>query len=273
METSLDRGSQPFIRVTGHSLGGGLAIISMWEIFHHLRMRGVFLPPAAMRCYTFGCPGCCNSVAKGIFESRLPNVFNVTNGVDFIAYTGIFIGFKKPGIKCLVNNLGDIIYRPSSIEESLHWSWQRERLGDHFLSEYRKSFVRVLEINGDELSEELLERIAKKNPQLAEHFAEAGQEKAALSKEWREQRKEQIWENSPFVKAFRWVQRTAKRAWARERGKRGGSGGGGGTEDEEWKEEVEMEERGGGGEEEEDGRGENRGEDEKKRQQVREKVL
>jgi len=91
--------------------------------------------------------------SSGEEDLRIPNVFHVVNNVDFIAFTCILLGFCKPGHYVLINNLGDLINRLSSIEASLHWSWLRENLPDHFLSNYRTSILRVQEINKYEVDD------------------------------------------------------------------------------------------------------------------------
>ena len=45
--------------------------------------------------WTFGCPGVCNRSARNIYQSCIPTTFHVINNVDFIAYTGTWLQFKK----------------------------------------------------------------------------------------------------------------------------------------------------------------------------------
>lgn len=52
VDAAIKVGREPDIRVTGHSLGGGLAIIATWEIYHACRLRGIHLGANAIRCYT-----------------------------------------------------------------------------------------------------------------------------------------------------------------------------------------------------------------------------
>ncbi|GMH89338.1 hypothetical protein TL16_g11425 [Triparma laevis f. inornata] len=136
---------RPCIRVTGHSLGGALAILLSFELFQHCEADG--LKSEEVSVYTFGCPGVCNRSARDVYQTVIPTTFNVVNGVDFIAYTGTWLQFQKPGLPVLINSFGDLIYRPSKVESSMHHFFFRESLTDHFLSNYRSSVEKIIELN------------------------------------------------------------------------------------------------------------------------------
>ncbi|GMH95971.1 hypothetical protein TrVE_jg10990 [Triparma verrucosa] len=153
---------RPCIRLTGHSLGGALAILMSYEIFHNC--EGVGLKSEEVSVYTFGCPGVCNRSARNVYQSGIPTAFNILNGVDFIAYVGTWMQYQKPGIPVLINSFGDLIYRPSKVESSMHHFWFREKLSDHFLASYRKSVEKIIELN---CAEEEAGILIKANPLLS----------------------------------------------------------------------------------------------------------
>ena len=120
----IQSGTRPCIRFTGHSLGGALAVLMSYEVYH--RCKDIGLVKNEVSVYTYGCPGTCNGVAKDLYEREIPTCFHVINNVDYIAYCGPWLQFYKPGIVVLINRAGDVIVRPSLIESSLHHLWFQE---------------------------------------------------------------------------------------------------------------------------------------------------
>jgi triacylglycerol lipase len=66
------------VTVTGHSLGGALAILCALDVQYN------FGTQVAVDCYTFGAPKVGNSAFRDSFNRRVPSNFRFVNGMDLV---------------------------------------------------------------------------------------------------------------------------------------------------------------------------------------------
>lgn len=130
------------VYVTGHSLGGALAVMATAELANH--------DEAAVRdsiaaCYTFGCP----KVGDRSFDQyvKVP-LYRITNGVDLVpTVPPFFTGFRQAGDTRYFGKLGIPPLRraPSLVAKAWYttlgllqiWrTWQLVGIADHAMSVY-----------------------------------------------------------------------------------------------------------------------------------------
>jgi Lipase (class 3) len=123
--------------VTGHSLGGALATLAS----HAFKSA---YPAAQITCYTYGQPRVGNRPFAYEYNKMVPDHFAVINGQDPV--TRVPKGYyKRVGNRIIIDDLGDIIVRPTYLE--MHLIKQlTPKVGDHFLDMYRSSLMRAIKM-------------------------------------------------------------------------------------------------------------------------------
>ncbi|CUG92753.1 membrane-bound triacylglycerol lipase, putative [Bodo saltans] len=160
---------------TGHSLGGGLAMLCAYsiakgrlhqEIFSKLAARSTSTPstPAArapsssstsggggaldsiqLRCYTYGSPSFSNSRFVDLFNDAVPETYRVVNENDIIPHVG-FCWHAHAGREVRVNRDGDAIVEGTFLEK--HYASLLQGVGsrfkNHLLARYGNSLDNCL---------------------------------------------------------------------------------------------------------------------------------
>lgn len=132
------------IFVTGHSLGGALAVLAC----HELAVECSIGPK--IFCYTFGAPRVGNRAFVREYDSLVPNTWQVINDEDVVARVPKFLFmFKHAGRRVIINGKGDMIVSPRVVEVSLYrvFGLFKRSLGvaQHALLNYRLSLVAICE--------------------------------------------------------------------------------------------------------------------------------
>jgi hypothetical protein len=123
--------------VTGHSLGGALATLAS----HAFKTA---YPAAQITCYTYGQPRVGNRPFAYEYNNMVPDHFAVINGQDPV--TTVPKGYyKRVGNRIIVNDVGDIMVRPTYLEMHLIKELT-PKVGDHFLDMYRSSLMRIIKM-------------------------------------------------------------------------------------------------------------------------------
>ncbi|KAK9788602.1 hypothetical protein WJX73_002360 [Symbiochloris irregularis] len=125
------------IRITGHSLGGALAMLAAHDI-------AVELHPPRMQVYTIGCPYLGNHEFARAYSALVPDTWHIMNERDTVTRVGKFLFlFKRPGHRVVVSESGDMLVRPSPLE--LKVQLQRgSKVKHHLLRSYRAALVACL---------------------------------------------------------------------------------------------------------------------------------
>jgi len=123
--------------VTGHSLGGALATLAS----HSFKTA---YPAAQITCYTYGQPRVGNRPFAYEYNEMVPDHFAVINDQDPV--TAVPKGYyKRVGNRIIINEVGDIIVRPTYLE--MHLIKQvTPQVSDHFLDMYRASLMRIIKM-------------------------------------------------------------------------------------------------------------------------------
>ncbi|KAK9828849.1 hypothetical protein WJX72_002401 [[Myrmecia] bisecta] len=126
------------VLVTGHSLGGAMATLAAYDVQKEFGF-------ARLACYTVGAPRTGNHSFAREYNKVVPNTWQVTNDQDAVPRTGKLITmYKRPGNRVIINLLGDLIVRPSSLETALRNRPGGGKLKDHLLAAYQRSFAAIL---------------------------------------------------------------------------------------------------------------------------------
>lgn len=128
------------VLVSGHSLGGAIAILAAHDI-----AKLCCLSPHQLSCYTFGCPRVGNSAFADEYNKIVPNTWHVINDLDPVPRMAKFwMLYKRSGRRVVVNSRGDIIISPMFLEFKLSSAFMgKVKLAHHRLSSYRKSLRHV----------------------------------------------------------------------------------------------------------------------------------
>ena len=97
--------------VTGHSLGGALATLAS----HAFKTA---FPASQITCYTYGQPRVGNRPFAYEYNKLVPDHFAVINGQDPVSRVPKGY-YKRVGNRIIIDNLGDIIVRPTYLEMHL----------------------------------------------------------------------------------------------------------------------------------------------------------
>ena len=127
--------------LTGHSLGGALATLCAFDIANSTPCADYDLD---IRCYTFGSPRVGNHAWARLYNSKLPDTWQIINSDDVVTRAGKFwFLFKHVGHRVLLNRRGDLLVRPSFVEYSIRRS-PGGSVKDHLLTSYQRAVVAVL---------------------------------------------------------------------------------------------------------------------------------
>jgi Lipase (class 3) len=127
--------------VTGHSLGGALAVLCAYDIATRTPCAAYDID---ISCYTFGAPRVGNHAWAREYNSKISETWQLINSDDVVTRAGkFFILFKHVGHRVLLNRRGDLVVRPSFVEYSLRRS-PGGSVKDHYLSSYERAVVAVL---------------------------------------------------------------------------------------------------------------------------------
>jgi len=117
---------------TGHSLGGGLAVLCAFETKFNLRVRGVGV-------ITFGGPK--------VGSRNFVNLYNmlVPYTLRFVVIRDIIPALRSPaglqsyfhvGIEIAIDYLGKLVFAPNFIERLILLQFRRHTASNHFMSKY-----------------------------------------------------------------------------------------------------------------------------------------
>eukprot|EP00890_Picochlorum_soloecismus_P000103 jgi/Picsp_1/1093/NSC_04576-R1_alpha beta-hydrolase len=123
------------IYITGHSLGGALAVLCAYE-------ASVLLPDVPLTVYTYGQPRVGNRAFSYDYNSRVIDHFSIINDQDPVARIPKG-NYKRVGSRIIVDSKGDLIVRPTFLEVHL-LSLHTGVVKDHFLEFYRKAFIQII---------------------------------------------------------------------------------------------------------------------------------
>ena len=163
------------IIVTGHSLGGALATLCAFEIAANSStlFAGNNL---SICCYTFGSPRVGNHAWARLYNSKVPDTWQIINSDDVVTRAGKFwFLFKHVGHRVLLNRRGDLLVRPSFVEYSIRRS-PGGSVKDHLLTSYQRAMVAVLaaQIGDGATSEGGGERVTQTKPKRFKGLKKAG---------------------------------------------------------------------------------------------------
>nr|ADF43143.1 LPS1p [Chlamydomonas reinhardtii] len=130
--------------VTGHSLGGAHATLCTLDIIHELRGS---LPPHHISCYTYGAPRVGNHAFAAMYDKVVYETWNVVNCNDMVPLTPKCVGwfvYKHPGHKVIVKRRGDLIVRPTFMENAVARLPCSRSVRHHLLGSYLRSMMAVL---------------------------------------------------------------------------------------------------------------------------------
>lgn len=129
------------VHITGHSLGGALAILCAFDI----ATRG----PCAefdlnIKTYTFGAPRVGNHAWARIYDATVPDTWQIINSGDPFPQAGKFwFLYKHVGHRVLINRRGDMLVRPSFVEYAIRRS-AGAMVRDHYLTAYQSAFISIV---------------------------------------------------------------------------------------------------------------------------------
>ncbi|KAK9809004.1 hypothetical protein WJX72_007782 [[Myrmecia] bisecta] len=140
----LAAGCPPRFLITGHSLGGALATIGALDIAQAY-------PAAALQVYTYGAPRTGNHAFARAYEAAVPDTWSVINLDDPVTSMGKFAClYKRPGLRVMISPRGDMLVRPSIIEQRIELMHGRLRLKDHYLESYRAALAKVIKLQASD---------------------------------------------------------------------------------------------------------------------------
>ncbi|RHY19233.1 hypothetical protein DYB25_007232 [Aphanomyces astaci] len=103
------------VYVTGHSLGGALAILCSLDVALKWGSHQV-------TCTTFGCPRVGGNAFKKLYNAHVPATFRFVNSRDPICHSPIrtlWDSFTEVGTTVLLNDFGNMIINPNMLEYSM----------------------------------------------------------------------------------------------------------------------------------------------------------
>lgn len=131
------------VYVTGHSLGGALATLCAYDIKKRCPYAERLID---VSCYTFGAPRTGNHAWVHASDAAVRDSWHVINQDDAVTRAGKFWAlYKRAGHRVLINSRGDMVVRPSSLEQYIYRSpTPAGSVGDHYLTSYQRSLAAVV---------------------------------------------------------------------------------------------------------------------------------
>ncbi|KAK9818602.1 hypothetical protein WJX74_009103 [Apatococcus lobatus] len=127
--------------ITGHSMGGALAMLAAPEITTALQQAG---NAVHVSCYTFGAPRTGNHAFAREYARLVPDTWGLINDQDIVARRGKMCGlYKRPGHRVIVNPRGDLIVRPTYGEASVHRTPGGGSMINHYLASYQQALLAI----------------------------------------------------------------------------------------------------------------------------------
>ncbi|KAK9823875.1 hypothetical protein WJX72_006114 [[Myrmecia] bisecta] len=111
------------------------------------KLQSLAIPAASLHVTTFGAPRTGNHAFAREYILAIPDTWHIINDRDAVARMGKFAClYKRPGHRVVINKQGDMLVRPSAIEQRIELLEGRSRLGDHYLEAYRAAFAKVIKL-------------------------------------------------------------------------------------------------------------------------------
>jgi hypothetical protein len=134
--------------VTGHSLGGVLAMLCAYSMARGALHRDVFSLLARkldIRCYTFGSPRLGNAYLSTVYNNAVPETYRVINENDVVSHVGLF-WHEHTGREVRINRDGDAVVEGTYLERCYTSLIEGvgSRLKNHLLDRYGNSFDNCL---------------------------------------------------------------------------------------------------------------------------------
>ncbi|KAK9804602.1 hypothetical protein WJX73_006415 [Symbiochloris irregularis] len=127
-------GSTARICLTGHSLGGALAVLAAHDIQRELQTDNI-------QVVTFGCPYIGNTAFKSDYERRVRDTWHVIHETDPVPTSGkIFSLSKRPGQRVIVNGAGEMAVQPNPLEIRMQ---RGNSVHHHMMVSYRAALIAV----------------------------------------------------------------------------------------------------------------------------------
>ncbi|KAK9803205.1 hypothetical protein WJX73_003153 [Symbiochloris irregularis] len=118
--------------ITGHSLGGALAVLAAHDI-------AVELSPPCMQVVTFGCPHMGDAAFQQGYNSLVPDTWHIIHDRDVVTRMGKFwVLGKRPGHRVLIDLHGGMLVRPTALEVQVQTG---SKLRNHALRTYRTALL------------------------------------------------------------------------------------------------------------------------------------
>ena len=115
--------------LTGHSMGGALAVTASFDLFLKLGLH-----PGEIHVSTFGAPRVANAAFRTLYNEHVPNHWRVVIGPDIVTRLPK-VGYRHVGKKVLLTASGDLFIDPSSFELK-HWHGDRPSILYHRKASY-----------------------------------------------------------------------------------------------------------------------------------------
>lgn len=128
--------------LSGHSLGGALAILAGMDISKEFGLRD-----HQLSCYTFGAPRVGNQAFKEEYDTKIPDTWQITNGRDVVSSIPNFLGlFRRVGERVMINITGDIVVCPLFLEKSFSRPVLTvpTNFTDHLMRTYGRSLTAIV---------------------------------------------------------------------------------------------------------------------------------
>ena len=133
------------VLVTGHSLGGGIAVLCAYSLYKQAIEIG--LPNAAPVVYTFGMPHAGNSAFQTEYDHKIPNTFRIVNESDAISHFSLVSG-KHVGLEIDIDRFGNFIVDPMYLEKLFRPTQGKGfSIRQHSMEGYATSINALLEKN------------------------------------------------------------------------------------------------------------------------------
>ncbi|TMW64912.1 hypothetical protein Poli38472_009079 [Pythium oligandrum] len=133
----LDENPGVSVYVTGHSMGGSLAILAAYDLAVNLSMK--------VNMYNFGGPRVGNPSFVRLYDKCVPTSYRIVMDGDIVPGVPDFWGlYQHAGTEISIDLEGNLIVDPSFVEKKLHVSSKRQ-VATHPTHVYRSSMAKCLD--------------------------------------------------------------------------------------------------------------------------------